>query len=74
MSFKYTASLVLHTLLLKEHISQMFSTISPALLQSVTYGSHCFSSHVVWYGCNFLLYCVLKLINMSRGFVSTLQT
>ena len=64
MPFKYTASLLLHILLLEEHISPIFSTISPALLQSIMYGSHCFSHRVVWCGCNFLLYCVLKLINV----------
>jgi hypothetical protein len=36
MLFKYTASLLLHIVPREEHMTQMLSTISPALLQSVT--------------------------------------
>ena len=36
MPFKYTTSLLLHILPLEEHVTQMLSNISPALLQSVT--------------------------------------
>jgi valyl-tRNA synthetase len=61
--YLYITSLLLHILFL--YITSLrFFRPSHLRCSSVTWLSHCISQHV-WYGHNFPLYCVLKLISVT---------